>query len=468
MTTSSSGSTIDGLISGLNTTDLITKLMSVEAQPQANLKTKVTTEQTAIAAYQSVNAAVATMQTAAQALTSTTAWSAVTATSSSPAVSATASLGASAGTSSFDVTQLAKAQVSTFTVSDASMAVVDGGGLSITVGPAGTATPVTVTTNTVQGVADAINGTSGLGVRATVVTTSDGNSVLQLSARKSGTANSFTVTGLVAAGTTGVVTPLTDVVSSADAKIVFGGTDSNGVVNPGGYTASSSTNTFSGVIAGVTFTATSLATDVSISVTSDAQGISDKVKAMVDAANAVVDEISKQSAYDTTTKAGMPLTGDFTVRQLGDNILSAAGTGTSGYGSYAQLGVQLDQTGHLTFDSAAFLTAYAADPDTVKSVISRSADSTTTPAVTAGLASALAAVGKSATDFVSGNLTTAIQGGNAMITDLNTQISSWDIRLASRQAALQLQYSNLELALGKLKDQSTWLSGQVASLPTGG
>jgi flagellar hook-associated protein 2 len=32
---------------------------------------------------------------------------------------------------------------------------------------------------------------------------------------------------------------------------------------------------------------------------------------------------------------------------------------------------------------------------------------------------------------------------------------------------LKTQFANLETALGKLKDQSSWLSGQLAGLPTG-
>ena len=458
MTTSS----IDGLVSGLNTTDLISKLMAVEAQPQTDLKTARTAEQTTIASYQSVNATMATLKATADALASTTGWSGTKAASSSDAVTATASIGAATGTTTFDVTSLAAAQVSTLTLSDATTAVGDGSGtLSFTVGT-GAAVPVTITTNTPQGVADAINGTSGVGVRASVVTTGDGTTVLQLSARKSGTASAFTVTGLSTGA--GVTTPLTDVVAATDAKIVFGGTAADGTVNPGGYTATSSTNTFTGVVNGVTFTANKVATGVGITVTADADGIADKMQAMVDAANAALTEINKQSAYDPTANTSSPLTGDSTVRQLTDRILSAVGNGTSGYGSFKQLGVELDSKGSVTFDRAAFLNAYQTDPSGIQNVISRSADSTTTPAVSAGLAAALSTIGKSATDFTTGSLTTAIQGGNDLIKDMTDRIGDWDLRLASRQEALQKQYANLEVALGKLKDQSTWLSGQLSGL----
>ena len=37
-------------------------------------------------------------------------------------------------------------------------------------------------------------------------------------------------------------------------------------------------------------------------------------------------------------------------------------------------------------------------------------------------------------------------------------------RLATRRLALQKQYAGLEVALGKLNSQSTWLAGQLAGL----
>jgi flagellar hook-associated protein 2 len=47
---------------------------------------------------------------------------------------------------------------------------------------------------------------------------------------------------------------------------------------------------------------------------------------------------------------------------------------------------------------------------------------------------------------------------------MNLQIDNWDVRLAAKQLSLSKTYSDLETALGKLKNQSTWLSGQISSL----
>ncbi len=50
--------------------------------------------------------------------------------------------------------------------------------------------------------------------------------------------------------------------------------------------------------------------------------------------------------------------------------------------------------------------------------------------------------------------------------DLNKQISDWDDRLATRQAILTKTYSDMEVALNTIKSQGSYLTSQLASLPT--
>jgi flagellar hook-associated protein 2 len=118
------------------------------------------------------------------------------------------------------------------------------------------------------------------------------------------------------------------------------------------------------------------------------------------------------------------------------------------YGSFKQIGIQTDKTGMLTFDKAAFVAAYTADPAAARA------------AVTDGLGETLNALATSSNTTI----TSVIQSGNNTVRMLNDQVSDWDIRLQSRQEALQKQFANLEVALGKMKDQSSWLTSQIAAL----
>jgi len=81
-----------------------------------------------------------------------------------------------------------------------------------------------------------------------------------------------------------------------------------------------------------------------------------------------------------------------------------------------------------------------------------------------GLAQQVASVGEFAVNTVSGTLTSAINGHQSVVDDLQTQIEAWDKRLADRQAQLKQQFTAMETALSQMKQQSQWLAGQVNSL----
>jgi flagellar hook-associated protein 2 len=432
----SSATSVDGLISGLSTTSLIQQLMQVEAVPQQNLRTKAGAQQQTQSAYQSVNTKLAAVQTAAQALSSSDTWGLATATASSDAVTATAGSGAT-GQLTFDVTKLATTH--SVTISPPSAGLMTGGGVDITIGAKAPA-HVPVTTNTVQGVADAIN-SAGLGVRAAVVQTSRGQ-VLQLTAVASGAAGAFTVAGF--STSPAVLT------QGHDAELTVGTPPSVADPNAAGYVLTSSTNTFTGVLPGVTVRANRLESGVTVTTTANAGGMADKVNALVGAVNDALTEIGKQSAWNSATKKGSPLTGDPMIRQLQQTLLSTISNGIGG-GSAATAGVSLTKDGSLKFDRQAFLDSYAADPVAAKKIAT-------------GVAAAYQTVATNATDSVSGTITVALQGTTSELRRLNSEITDWTSRLADKQAALQKKYSNLEVSLGKLKDQSNWLAGQLAGL----
>ena len=58
------GASISGLGSGLDTSSIIRQLMQLEALPQTKLKTKLSTEQSALQTIQDLNAKVAALTTA--------------------------------------------------------------------------------------------------------------------------------------------------------------------------------------------------------------------------------------------------------------------------------------------------------------------------------------------------------------------------------------------------------------------
>ena len=87
---SSAPISFSGLASGLDTSSIISQLMSVESQPQTDLKNRVASEQTQVSALQGINTALAALASSADSFTTGSTWTQLAATSSNAAVSVTA------------------------------------------------------------------------------------------------------------------------------------------------------------------------------------------------------------------------------------------------------------------------------------------------------------------------------------------------------------------------------------------
>src|SRR3954462_8176618 len=98
---------VEGLLSGMDTSTIISQLMQAEAGPQTALKTKLTHTQSAASAYRTVNTTFLAVTAAADAALKPDLWTTTKATSSSSNAGATASSGALTGSLTFSVTKLA-------------------------------------------------------------------------------------------------------------------------------------------------------------------------------------------------------------------------------------------------------------------------------------------------------------------------------------------------------------------------
>jgi flagellar hook-associated protein 2 len=440
---------VDGLVSGLDTTALITSLMQAEALPQTALKTSVSTTNTVISAYQTVNARFSTLQTAAEGLGKNDTWSAVAATSSDSSVGVTADATASAGSLSFRVTSTAAGQISVSnavplsdptTFTGYPIEIRDSTGLAV-----GSVTPAS---GSLADVVTAINGASATtGVKAIAVQVAPGSYRLQLSSSTVGSLSAFSVNPEFATSA-GIGAPLQ---AATDAVVHIGPA-------LGGYDVTSASNTFTGVMPGVTFTVSKKDTDVTVSTAKNPNTLADKIQAFVDSANAALKEIKGKASFDAASNSGGPLLSDFAVRQLSSSTLSAVSQPVNVVGPPAQslspaiAGIQTDRNGQLTFDRSVFLALQAADPAQAQALVQ-------------GVAAQVATVAKGATDKDVGTLTTAIQGRTDLVKDLGERIDSWDDRLALRKATLQAQFTAMEVALSKMKSQSSWLAGQISAMP---
>lgn len=435
---------LDGLVSGLDTTALITQLMAVEAAPQSLLKTKVSKTTGFANDLRSLNSAIAAVATSAKAAAGNASLALVRATSSAASVTATADSGTQPGSISFTVDRLATAA----TVVTAAMPAwpVDPPVLTVTAAD-GSTTELTAASTSMADVAAAINGANA-GVSAVVVNTGASGYRLQVTADETGAAGGFTLyRGSVDVGAEpGAVT-----VAGADARITLlaGGTTVEQLSSP--------SNTFPDLLGGVDVTVSTVEADpVTLSVGADDAAATAVATKLFQGLIAIFSGIAAKTAVSTSASSGTPttvagsLTGDSAVRQAKDGLLRAV-TDPVGSASPSTIGVTITKTGTIEFDAAKFAAALTSDPEGTADTFQQIAARVETAAT-------------SAADPYEGYLTAKITGQETLLRSLGDQIANWDVRLAERRSNLQRQYTALETTLGSLNSQSNWLTSQLANL----
>jgi flagellar hook-associated protein 2 len=109
--------------------------------------------------------------------------------------------------------------------------------------------------------------------------------------------------------------------------------------------------------------------------------------------------------------------------------------------------------GKLVFDTAKFATALAADPTSVKNLLSgtsgfgQALDTLLTPTLQAG-----------------GTMASRLTSEDQKQKTLNDQIAAMDVLLNKKQDTLKAQFAAMETALQQSQAQGQWLAGQLAGL----
>lgn len=460
---------VDGLVSGMDTTSLITQLIQAEAAPQTALKARLSATQTAASAYRTANTTFLAITAAAEALTSSGVSTARKVSSSNSAVTASAVPTAITGSSlTFSVTALASTQTIVSKTSWATpttdvrastepawpIEILDSLGASK--GTVNVAAGATLT-DAVTAINDA-----DLGVRAAILKVGD-TYRLQLTAETGGSAGAFTVKSAtedaVTAGSGFVQTS-----AGQDATLDLGG----------GLTATSSTNTFADLLAGVSVTVSKVdATPVTLTVSTDTDSVTTKVQAMVDAVNAALTEVKRATSNAPGSTA--TLKGDPSLNSLAGRLLDAVSAAVGPDGSAAKIGIQLTRDGKITFDKTKMATALKEDPALVSRMMNGTPASLGVDGVVGGgndvaevpgLAARVLAVSKNASDATTGSIVALAKGKDTLIKDYQDRIAAWDLRLVKRKEMLTRQFTAMETALSSLKNQSTWLAGQISGLPS--
>lgn len=346
--------TFGGIGSGMDTESIVSALVNVERSGQVQLSNRLSATNSAVSNLSSISSLLSKLKSAADALDTASEVGSYKATSSGNAIAVSANGLATPGKYSIEVLKLAKEQRTySNTMSSATTALGQAGTLRLQVG-SGTATDIAI--GATDKLDDVINKINSAGLRVSASSFFDGtNYRIQLRGQDTGAANNLTITEL---GTTFGFNDAGNTKQSAqDAEVRIDG--------PTGFTVKSATNQVTGMIPGVTLALTAeTTTPLTVAVDSDPEGLKTKVKALVDAYNAVISKVKETAGSGGIKAQDEILAGDSTLRSLVSRVSRSLQTDIGGSGNYKTLGsigLSLDRFGKLSLDSVKFDKALAAD-----------------------------------------------------------------------------------------------------------
>ena len=326
------------------------------------------------------------------------------------------------------------------------------GTLSISIGAESFDLTIDSSNNTLAGIRDAINDAAdNTGVSATIVTGDDG-ARLVLSSKETGTDNALRISVTDSDGGNTDEAGLSALAYNPEGGVEFRAAISsaqNALVRIDGFNVSSSTNTITGAIDGVTINAASIGSST-LSVTRDDEKILESVEAFAAAFNALRTEINKQR--DGQLEADSTLLS--LERQIFDVLNAGSSIDGSSFSYLIEAGVSINKQGVMEVDS-----------DRITEIMNTDFESFTNlfASENGGFAAKLSTLanGWLASD---GLIDAREDGLKTQVEGIDDQILRMEDRMISVEARIRAQFTALDTLVSSLNNTSSFLTQQLASL----
>lgn len=432
------GVTVDGLVSGLDTTSIIDAYMSVAEASTDRLRDQQTDLENRLTLLQQLNGYLEDLQSLAESYEDADDLRITSAISSNESVmTVTAEAGAQPGTYFIDVSQLAQSEMEVsqgYTTTDDVVAT--SGSLTITVAGEDTVIDVSAANgnNTLSTLAADINDNVD-GAQAYIL--NDGGADpyrLVIVSDDTGEDQTIEFASTLAGGTEPV---FTEQITAADAEMAIAG-----------LSVSSSTNRFTDLVPGLTFEAVSTG---SATITSDldVSGVVEAVQEYVDAYNAVANFIDDYTGMEPDGDVSL-LAGESVLTTVQSNLQTVMSSlyqsgdlqGTS------VLGFATQQDGTLELDTAVLSDALTDHPADALEII----------AGESGILQALDGRLDIVLDPDTGSMSLRQESLDEQIESLQEQIEADEANLEIYEDALRQQFTNLEIILSQMQTMSSYLT----------
>ena len=451
------GLSASGIGSGLDIDGIVKQLMSIEREPLQQLDERISDYNSQLSAYGQLKSTLDSFESSMDGLSSVNKFQVFSATSAdSDVYSATADEFASTGSYDISVETLAQnhkvGSAITGIASDTTIGGNAGDQLDITVGT-NTLSLDLSGGKTLAQIKDLINASAdNPGVKATIVSGSDTDQRLVLTADESGQDNAISFTETFDAASTSLGLDHINIADGSAAELEK--LDAKVIVD--GMTVLRSSNTIDDIIQGVTLELkddTQAGTTFQLDVARDDKEVISTVNDFIKAYNTVMDKL------DSMHKEGGKLEGDNTIisiqSQLRDRLNSTVDTGGS-FNYLAELGITTNtSTGKLELDEDTLTDAMDEDFDAVANIFAKENE---------GIAFLLE---KEAYDLTTydGLLDNRKEGIETRIENYEDQKLNMEYRLELVQERYQKQYGGLDSTLASMQSMGNYLAAQLASLP---
>lgn len=468
-----------GVGSNLDLSGLLDKLAAAESAPLVALQKQQVSYTAKLSAYGTLQSVLSNFQAAATKLSSATLFQGATAASSAPDVlGASADATAVAGSYAVSITQLAQAQsLVSSGVASTTSAIGAGGATTVTVGfgsitgtlntttgtynagatfAADAARPAVVltinsTNNTLAGIRDAVNKTTGIGVTASIVNDGTTNRLV-LTSTTTGQKSSMriSVSGDAALGTL----LANDPAGTQNFRQTATATDAALTVS--GIAVTSATNTVVASVQGVTMTLAKIGSST-LTVSRDTASVESAVGAFVTAYNSLQSTASQLSMYNVANKSGAALVGDSTLRSIQTGIRSALNTPQAGtLKVLSSVGVSFQKDGTIAFDAAKLRSAFASNRDDVVALFAGTGGNT-------GYGTQMAAL---VGTFIGtdGKLSNATAGVKATLKSLDTRYATTQVSVEAKVARYRAQFTQLDMMMSKMNATTSYLTSQFNAM----
>jgi flagellar hook-associated protein 2 len=358
---------IDGLVSGINTTSIIDSMVKLQTNQVNRIKEQKQAVVNRQSAFKGVEARLLSLRASLSRLNrvSSSVFDARTSSVSDESiVAAAAGSGAQVGSVALKVNSLATAEIRGSTGFTTASDPITQGVLSIRVGSREEAAVTIDASNaTASGLVSAIN-SQAKDVTATLVKDqSSGQFRVLVSSKYTGTSNTISITNNLAASGGGATRPEftgTLVQSAGNASISIG-------AGAGAITSEYETNQVDDLVEGVTLNLlkADASKTVTVSVGADNEGVVDTVGNFVKEFNGIIQYISEQSAFIVQSQSAGPLLGNRSVSEIQSQLRSVVLQSVPGLSNtinrLSRVGVGVTEAGTLTFDQSKLRSALSGE-----------------------------------------------------------------------------------------------------------